>query len=298
MTSAGYDHLCINSDAAGGTGSPFTFLAAAGDAGFTRIMWGHQWNTDFLYDDAEIEFAGEFMTASGIKLSDTHGSAGKEKCWYSPVEYERRAGIALVKNRIRFTSLLGGSTVTLHPPVRRFPEEDLLLLRRRGLQSMHEIAEHAQLYGIMIALENLYQAAGEKDYALTSYDTIEEFFDSFPSLGFCWDPAHSIILGEKAAVRDEDLASRRLCMVHISDNRGMEDEHAPPFTWSTIWDHVARVIARSPYPQEKPVTLEVEMPPDLPLVAFLEDTRMKGLKFNRLWKQAYDEHLRMGVPCR
>lgn len=291
----GYELLCINSDAAGDTGSPYQFLAAAAEAGFTRIMWGHHWNTDFLYDDAEIEAIGDFMASAGICLSDTHGSSGIEKCWFSPVEYERRAGVALVKNRIRFTSILGGSTVTLHPPAPRRPGEDLHLLRRSGIESMEELTEHAHEHGITIALENLFHAAGEVDHGLTSYDTIEEFFACFPSLGFCWDAAHSIILGGKSSERDEDFASRRLCMVHISDNRGVEDEHAPPFTWSSIWDHAARVIASSPYPQEKPVTFEVTVPQEMSIPAFLADTRMKGLKFNSLWEQ---EARRRTTPCR
>ena len=277
----------VNTDVENDKGYPFGVFRQIADAGFTHIHWGHQWNTDFIYTSPEIAEIKKHLKIFGLSLSDTHASSGVEKCWYSPVEYERLAGVELVKNRIFMTAVLGGDAVVLHPFV-LYNRELLPVFREQGLKSLGEIESFAGSCGVRIALENLFQAdaSGIKDSELENIDTLEYFFARFSSdyLGFCWDIGHSIILGEKSFERCEKLAKERLAVMHLNDNRGDFDQHSAPFSWSDRWEWVAQTIASSPYPLDKPVLIEVDVNknPDYSLVEFLNVNFAAGEKFSRL----------------
>ena len=107
--------IAINTDFFTSTGSPQHILKAIAEAGFTHLHWCHQWNTDFHYDDSEIAQIKKWLDEYGLSLLDIHGSDGREKCWYSTVEYERQAGVALVANRIKMLAALKGTgAVMMH----------------------------------------------------------------------------------------------------------------------------------------------------------------------------------------
>ena len=252
----------VNTDVENDKGYPFGVFRQIADAGFTHIHWGHQWNTDFIYTSPEIAEIKKHLNIFGLSLSDTHASSGIEKCWYSPVEHERLAGVELVKNRIFLTAVLGGDAIVLHPFV-LYNKELLPGFREQGLKSLGEIESFARSCGVRIALENLFQAdaSGIKDCGLENIDTLEYFFARFSPdyLGFCWDIGHSILLGEQSFMRCEKLAKERLAIMHLNDNRGDFDQHSAPFTWSGRWVWIAEVIASSPYPTSKPVLIEVDV---------------------------------------
>ncbi len=279
--------LSINSDFKNDRGYPFGVFRQIADAGFTHIHWGHHWNADFIYTAPEIAEIKKQLDFFSLSLSDLHASGGIEKCWYSPLEYERIAGVELVKNRIYMAALLGGDAVVLHPFV-VYEKEAIEKYREQGLKSLEELESFARSCGIRIALENLFQADGSgiKDASLVNLDTIEFYFGKFPSdfLGFCWDIGHCIILGDEAFRRCAGFAGERLAVMHLNDNRGDMDQHSAPFTWSRRWEWIAETIADSPYPDGKPVLLEVDVNrnPPASVVGFLRinyeaGTRIKGM---------------------
>lgn len=109
--------LSIATDFASSTGEPASALRVIAEAGFTNIMWCHHWCDDFLYGRDEIAHIKGLLRDFGLVLSDIHGSQGVEKCWHSPVEYRRKAGVELVSNRIRMLRELDGDgTVMMHVP--------------------------------------------------------------------------------------------------------------------------------------------------------------------------------------
>jgi sugar phosphate isomerase/epimerase len=279
--------LSINTDFVSDKGYPFGVFRQIAEAGFTHIHWGHQWNTDFIYTESEIAEIKKQLRIFSLSLSDTHASSGVEKCWYSPVEYERISGVDLIKNRIYMTAVLGGDAVVLHP----FVVYDSLSLpeyRKQGLKSLEEIESFARCCGVKIALENLFQSDGSgiKDAGLTNIDTVEYYFDHFSPeyLGFCWDIGHSILLGEKSFERCSKLAMDRLAVMHLNDNRGDFDQHSAPFTWYSNWEWIAEVIALSPYPDFKPVLVEVDVNRNPPssINDFLKINIEAGMKFSAL----------------
>lgn len=111
-------HLSITSDFAADTGCPEAHLERIAAAGFSHVHWCHQWNTDFLYDPAEIDQVARWLGSFDLQLLDLHASSGREKGWASLREYERLAGVALVRNRIDFVSQVGSDTIVMHTPSR------------------------------------------------------------------------------------------------------------------------------------------------------------------------------------
>jgi len=247
-------------------GDPAPSLRAIADTGFTHVHWCHQWNTDFLYDPAEIAQIKEWLQAFDLQLADTHGSEGKEKFWYAPQEYARLAGVALVKNRINFTEALGGDAVVMHlyppskdPHLSQYNDYIFDQVRR----SLDDLLPYATSRGITIALENLIDFRGLQSGAVTAaaavdnFDLILQLFAHYPPefLGFCYDSGHAI-LGHSRMERLAPLMAR-LSVLHLNDNDGERDLHRLPFAGQVDWDHAAQLIAASPY--TKPMSYEVSI---------------------------------------
>src|SRR5437867_2440189 len=108
--------LSITTDFARDTGNPEPYLCEIAEAGFSHIHWCHHWNTDFMYCAAEIDQIGVWLKALHLQLLDIHASDGREKNWTSEREYERLAGVELVRNRIDMASALGADAIVMHVP--------------------------------------------------------------------------------------------------------------------------------------------------------------------------------------
>ncbi len=279
--------LSINTDFKESTGYPFWNFSKIADAGFTHIHWCHQWNTDFQYNESEIAEIKKQLNIYNLSLSDTHASSGVEKCWYSPIEYQRVAGVDLLKNRIFMTSVLGGDAIVLHP----FIVNDRKILkkyREQGLKSLEEVESFASSCYVKIALENLYKADNSKinDTELENIDTLEFYFKrlSPETFRFCWDIGHSIILGERSIERCAKIAKERLSVLHLNDNRGDYDQHSTPFSWFDRWEWIAETVASSPYPVDKPEVIEVDINRNPSSVEeFLNKNLEAGIRFHKLF---------------
>ena len=162
------------------TGSPEPYLRRIAAAGFSHVHWCHHWNTDFLYADSEVEQIGKWLRELGLSLTDLHGSAGVEKAWGSPQEYERLAGIELVKNRIDMAARLGADVVIMHFPAEPAEPEPFWARMRRTLD---ELEPFARSHGVRIAIENM---------SRDNFDAIERLFALYGPdyLGLCYDSGH------------------------------------------------------------------------------------------------------------
>ena len=120
--------IALNTDFLTSRLSPEKYLRLTSEAGFTHLHWCHQWNTDYLYSASEIDQYKKWLKQYGLKLLDIHGSMGQEKLWYSTEEYQRKAGVELVLNRIIMLDELEGSVlapyVTHRIAVELTPEEE------------------------------------------------------------------------------------------------------------------------------------------------------------------------------
>ncbi|MGQ9663022.1 MAG: sugar phosphate isomerase/epimerase family protein [Kiritimatiellia bacterium] len=229
--------ISIATDYAKDTGDPSPYLRRIAEAGFTHIHWCHHWNADFIYSRAEVAQVQAWLIAYGLKLLDLHGSLGPEKNWGSPREYERLAGVELVKNRLEMTAFLGGDVVVMHLPA----EVAWDALRR----SLDELQPVVMKLGVRIALEN------------GKFEAIRKVFSEYsPSfVGLCYDSGHGNLVPD--GLDQLDVCRDRLISVHLHDNDGREDQHRLLFSGTVDWERLARIIGASAY--RKCVSIEASM---------------------------------------
>lgn len=239
--------LSITTDYVADTGNPAPYLRRIAEAGFTHIHWCHHWNTDFIYSEAEINQIGHWLTEYGLQLNDLHGSDGQEKYWLSPQEYQRLAGVELVKNRLKMAARLGSHVVIMHIPAEpKLPHTNELFWQQLR-KSLDELEPYATERGVRIAAENL----------TYNFDTLEKLFAQYSPdyLGLCYDSGHANI-GDDEMSRLEALKDR-LIALHLHDNDGTRDQHTLPFAGTIDWPRLTHIIARSSY--TKCVSLEVQI---------------------------------------
>lgn len=236
--------LSVTTDYAKDTGDPSPYLRRIADAGFSHVHWCHHWNTDFLYSGAEIEQVGRWLSEYGLRLLDLHGSAGREKDWASPREWERRAGVELVRNRIEMTARLSGEVTIMHVPATLSGPGGAAVRR-----SLDELEGFARERGVRIAVEN------------GTFDAVEQALCEYDSgyLGLCYDSGHGNMVD--GAVRDGldrlEALKERLISVHLHDNDGAKDRHDLVFSGTVDWERLAGIIAHSAY--AKCASMEVTM---------------------------------------
>ena len=229
--------LSVTTDYATSTGDPSPYLKRIADAGFTHTHWCHQWNTDFLYSKWEIDQIRTWLDEYGVQLLDLHGSAGKEKDWTSLQEYQRLAGVELVRNRIEMTADLGADVVIMH-----IPGEPNYEPVRRSLDALEAFSRER---GVRIAIENGGFAAIAPVLAHYSPDYV----------GLCYDCGHGNMVPD--GLDQLEFLKDRLISVHLHDNNGTGDQHQLMFMGTVDWQRLADIMARSSY--TKCVSMEVSM---------------------------------------
>jgi len=229
--------LSIATDYARDTGDPSSYLKHIAEAGFSHIHWCHQWNTDFLCSRWEVEQIQKWLGECGLQLLDLHGSAGCEKGWASPQEYQRLAGVELVRNRVEMTAALSADVVVMHVPA----DPDSAAVRR----SLDALEPFCRERNVRIAIEN------------GSFPTIQRLLSEYSPeyLGLCYDSGHGHKDGDGLDHLD-GLKDRLIC-VHCHDNDGAGDDHNLLFLGTVDWNRLARIIAESAY--TKCVNMEVGM---------------------------------------
>ncbi len=235
--------LSVTTDYAHDKGCPENDLRQIAEAGFTHIHWCHQWNTDFVYSAPEIDQIALWLKDFGLAVNDLHASEGKEKCWTSLREYERLAGVELVKNRIEMTARLGGDVIIMHASDQSEAKDLGEPFWTQLWKSLDELEPFARAHGVRIAIENGSFIVLGKALARYAPDY----------LGFCYDSGHGNNdddgLGQAEAIKD------RLIAVHLHDNDSNSDQHNPVFSGTIDWPRLARVVASSSY--TKPVSMEL-----------------------------------------
>ena len=138
---------------------------------------------------------------------------------------------------IEVATALGVKYAVMHPnastiPLKRF---DRAAQYDQVMRHLAPFAEHAAQTGLNVVVENMRVFPG----AMLSHrycQTPDELCDIADALGVgvCWDFGHANISGIK---QSEGLSyvGRRLKVLHVNDNNGIDDEHIPPFTGNVDW---------------------------------------------------------------
>lgn len=144
---------------------------------------------------------------------------------------------AKMHHGIDAAAALGVDFAVLHPSTISLPmkQYDRAAQREFVMRHLSPFAEHAAQAGVSLALENMRIAPSVM--ATHRYcqepDELCEVADAL-GIGVCWDFGHANTVGFK---QSEALAyiGKRLKVLHVNDNDGIEDEHLPPFLGTINW---------------------------------------------------------------
>ncbi len=154
-----------------------------------------------------------------------------------------------VHNAIDAAAALGIEYAVLHPnaanmPMRKYVHKEQL---DATMDLLAPFAEHADRVGLNLVLENMRVVPGLMHVHRfgQSPDEICEVADAL-GMGICWDFGHANISGLK---QSEALAyvGKRLKVIHVNDNGGIEDEHILPFTGNVDWKDAMHGLALAEY---------------------------------------------------
>lgn len=239
--------VSVTTDYCSSKDDPIPYLHEISQAGFTHIHWCHQWITNYLYSDSEIEQIGNVLGEVGLKLQDLHTSCTDQRCLWSTDESIRLAGMEIISNRISMTGRLGGDAIIVHPPVGiNVDEWDCMD------KSMQELEVVSKKFGVRVAFENL--------FTYESIEAIMRLLEMYPEdyVGVCYDSGHGNLDSVEAAGIDFlDSVKDRLLVLHLNDNDGTGDQHMVPFDGTVDWDRLCAVIESSVY--SKAVSMEINM---------------------------------------
>ena len=242
-------------------------LKKVAEAGFTHIHWCHEWDGDYLYSQYEMKQIREWMDKYGLKAKSLHASKGSRrytgvmkghyrKDYTSGWEYNRRAGVELIKNRVDLASCLGASEIVLHlyiPYISfREDEKNRAEFYSNVKKSMDELQPYCLEKGVKICLENLFDQPEED--MLEQWDWVmSEYSAEF--LGFCLDAGHGYMLWREKLEELIRKYGERIFSIHLHDNYGACDMHMLPGDGTIPWKAVMKALAQSAY--QLPLVLEV-----------------------------------------
>ncbi len=238
-------NLSVSTNIITSSGDPENSLRLISEAGFTHLLWSHHWNTDFAYGKHELSAIKKMLKTYNLKVQDIHGCANAEKSFFSPLEYQRKAGIELIINRMEMMQELEASGVlVMHQPrIKTDSSPAEISYKRRQfaslLRSMDELIPILEKYKIRVALENMPGDTWEFQRHLLDNYPVELF-------GFCFDSGHANI--ELRNQLDDCYEYRsRIIALHLHDNNGKKDQHTSPFTGTLDWEKTAKIIRESGY---------------------------------------------------
>lgn len=200
---------------------------------------------DFLSDGwkRDIESAVESSREIGIGFDVCHlpfiGGGGKKD-----EEFYRQFDIKM-HNAIDAAVLLGSEYAVLHPTSPTVPLKSFNRAEAFDAVMAHlaPYAEHASRVGLNIVVENMRVIPGMRLSHRYCQDP-DELCDIADALGIgvCWDFGHANISGIK---QSEGLSyvGRRLKVIHVNDNSGIDDDHVAPFTGNVDWRDAMKGLA-------------------------------------------------------
>jgi sugar phosphate isomerase/epimerase len=264
-------------------------------AGFTHIHWCFEWDGDYIYSSYEMQQIKEWMNQYQLKSKALHATKGSKrnvnlfdghyrKDYTSDVEYNRKAGVELIKNRVDLASFIGATEIVLHLYIPHFTIREKPETEERFYEQVYKSFDELQPYcikkGVRICIENLFDMP--EKYEL---DQLERLFAKYQPefLGFCLDTGHANMVWGMDMVDIIHRYGKRLYALHIHDNSGSADFHQIPGEGNIDWQSVMDAVAQTEY--ELPLILEL-MCYDSNIDAFLKKAYESGSKLTRMYQQA------------
>lgn len=143
-----------------------------------------------------------------------------------------------VHTAIEAAKVLGVDHAVAHPNTTSVPRAafNAAAERESVLHHLAPFIEHGRAAGVDVVIENMRQVPSAMGQVHRYCGEVEELCDVADALGasICWDFGHANING----LRQSDslkYIGKRLAMLHVNDNFGVDDEHVPPFCGKIDW---------------------------------------------------------------
>ena len=242
-------------------------LRKISEAGFTHIHWCHEWDGDYIYSPYEMLQIREWMDRYGLKAKGVHASKGSvrnvnvqcghsRRDYTSDWEYNRKAGVDLIKNRVDLAQCLGAEEIVLHLYCPHLSMRTDPQLKDRYYaqvkRSFDELQPYCMEKGVKICIENLFDIP--EKYVLGQWDwLLKEYPPEY--MGICLDAGHGYMVWRERLPELIRKYRGRIYAVHLHDNIGSVDFHLLPGDGQMDWKKVMQELAGSAY--QLPLVLEV-----------------------------------------
>lgn len=235
--------------------------------------------SSFLFEDCKLESKLPLLKEAGIKYIEVKLKEGhfdfqdpkyldemakefkkygiKAKSMHMPTngvdislieEYDRVWSIREVEKSVLALLRLGGEIIVIHPGSKIEDEKMRKKRREKSEQSLEEILEFCEHWGIKIALENT--LPGKTGDSIPEILEIVKKFNS-KNLGVCLDTGHCHITSSLYGHNDVPAClndiNNYLYHLHIHDNFGKSDNHYLPFEGSIDWERFVKNLKEIDY---------------------------------------------------
>ena len=166
----------------------------------------------------------------------------------------RQASLEEMLQSLEIAANLGAVKVVLHPSM-VFGMGGFVLdsVKEHALTFFSTMVDAAERLKITICLENMMP----RNMLGVEPQYFEEIFEEFPSLKLTLDTGHAN-MGDPGGYRLKELVQRfgdRIGHIHVSDNRGIHDDHLPVGAGTVNFPALVRNLKKSGY--NETLTLEV-----------------------------------------
>ena len=196
---------------------------------------------------SRAEAALEAAKEADIRLAVCHlpfiGGGGAKDEAYMQRFNER------MHNAIDAAVILGVDHAVMHPNMPTVPMKSFDRAEQYDKVMTHlaPFADHAAKVGLSLALENMrvHPSAVLTHRFCQTPDELCDVADAL-GVGVCWDFGHANISGVR---QSEGLryVGKRLKVIHINDNGGMDDQHLAPFMGSVDWTDAMKGLSEIGY---------------------------------------------------
>jgi len=152
----------------------------------------------------------------------------------------REATAASYRFSIEFAATIGARHVVLHPGCVSDPRFSRHAAMKRAREAVEALVAFNEAYGRSLLVENI----GSRDSCIFTESQFAAFLDGFPpEVGYVVDVGHANVCGWRLESLLPALGARLRAM-HLHDNDGGSDAHAPLGRGTVDWPAVMAAAAR------------------------------------------------------
>ena len=184
----------------------------------------------------------------GVTICSVHTPFGKNIDISSPDPRTANKTMDCYKRCVDAAQYLGARVVIFHPTAHR--QFDQLDRRKKTIvENVNGLLDYTRKHGVCLAIENEHLSAAN-DILGCSLDMIDD-----ARYGLCYDTSHDNLVTTRLRIFRK--YGHRLLTTHLSDNRGVHDDHMLPGEGSYPWREFCKLFLKIRFTGV--LLLEVEM---------------------------------------